>query len=176
MRIKSTPNEKNNLFLDSWKKELKMPTKRPLVGVSVIVFHPYGERSILLGVRIGSHGANTWATPGGHLEFGEHWIETAIRETKEETDIDLLFPQAITVTNNILLNDNKHYVDINVAGIAKNIDAKLMEPQKCEGWEWVKFEDIHKKEPLFPVLGNIFEQIKIEEIYNKIKQGEYCGC
>lgn len=32
------------------------------VGVAVIVMH---DNKILLGERIGGHGANTWATPGG---------------------------------------------------------------------------------------------------------------
>lgn len=31
----------------------------------------------------------TWALPGGHLEIGESVQETAVREIKEETDLDL---------------------------------------------------------------------------------------
>lgn len=38
------------------------------VGVAAVILR---EGRVLLGERIGSHGAHTWATPGGHLEWGE---------------------------------------------------------------------------------------------------------
>ena len=57
------------------------------VGVAVIIKH---QNTILLGERIGAHGANTWATPGGHLEFGESVEQCAIREVFEETGLKLL--------------------------------------------------------------------------------------
>ena len=39
-----------------------------MIGVGVIVLR--GGR-VLLGRRRGSHGADSWALPGGHLEEGE---------------------------------------------------------------------------------------------------------
>ncbi len=39
-----------------------------LIGVGVIIKN---DGKILLGKRIGSHGAGTWGLPGGHLEPGE---------------------------------------------------------------------------------------------------------
>ena len=56
------------------------------VGVAVIIMR---QNTILLGERIGAHGANTWATPGGHLEFGEAVEQCAIREVYEETGLNL---------------------------------------------------------------------------------------
>ena len=51
-----------------------MEQKIPKVGVGVIVRR---EGRILLGKRKGSHGENTWAPPGGHLEFMESVEECA---------------------------------------------------------------------------------------------------
>ncbi len=56
----------------------------PLVGVGVIVIRNGG---ILLGKRIGSHGAGTWALPGGHLEYAERIEDCAAREVLEETGL-----------------------------------------------------------------------------------------
>ena len=59
-----------------------------LVGVAVLLVdrerHP---GCILVGERKGSHGAATFATPGGGLEFGESWSECGVREVKEETNL-----------------------------------------------------------------------------------------
>jgi 8-oxo-dGTP diphosphatase len=38
------------------------------VGIGVIIIK---ENRVLMGVRINSHGQNSWGFPGGHLEFGE---------------------------------------------------------------------------------------------------------
>ena len=58
--------------------------EKPKVGVAVIVVK---DNQVLMGKRIGSHGENTWAFPGGHLEFGETPEECATRELFEETGL-----------------------------------------------------------------------------------------
>ena len=67
-------------------------TQQPTVGigVGVIVVH---EGKVLLGLRTGSHGANTWAFPAGHLEFQETVEECALRELKEQTGLMPLLPE-----------------------------------------------------------------------------------
>lgn len=64
--------------------------------------------------RKGSHGAGTFALPGGHLEFLESIEACAIRETLEETGLKILNPRVEWVENSIWGqgNDQKHYVTI----------------------------------------------------------------
>ena len=59
---------------------------RTRVGVGVIVVR---GGLVLLGQRLGSHGAGTWALPGGNLEFGESVEACARRELLEETGLHL---------------------------------------------------------------------------------------
>jgi len=61
--------------------------ENPRVGVGVIVTR--GDRVLLIR-RVGVYGQGTWSTPGGHLEYGESPGACAIRETKEETGVDIM--------------------------------------------------------------------------------------
>src|SRR3990167_410625 len=82
--------------------------ERPKVGVGVIVVK---GTQVLLGKRRGSHGAGTWAFPGGHLEFGESIEECAARELWEETGLRALSIQKSSWTND-LIDATKHYVTL----------------------------------------------------------------
>jgi ADP-ribose pyrophosphatase YjhB (NUDIX family) len=63
----------------------------------------------------------------------------AIREIKEETDLDIKDPKVIAVTNNLetYREEGKHYISIVLVADAFSGELKLMEPNKCWGWEWV---------------------------------------
>jgi 8-oxo-dGTP diphosphatase len=60
--------------------------KYPSIGVGVIIEK---DQKVLLLKRGNVHGADSWSTPGGHLDYGETPEECAIRETKEETNLDI---------------------------------------------------------------------------------------
>ena len=73
--------------------------KRVKVGVGVLVCNKEGK--ILLMKRAGAYGKDSWAPPGGHVEFGETASETARRETKEETGIDITNIKVLGITEDI---------------------------------------------------------------------------
>jgi 8-oxo-dGTP diphosphatase len=96
-----------------------------------------------MGKRKGSHGAGTWSFPGGHLETGESVIECARRETIEETGMKLppvegLAWSKLSYTNDVFTLENKHYVTLYcLIPWREDYGApKIMEPDKCEAWEW----------------------------------------
>ena len=68
------------------------------VGVAAVVRHPV-DRTLLVGVRRGSHGASKLAFPGGHLEMNESWEECARRECLEETGMDIDSFRHVATTN-----------------------------------------------------------------------------
>lgn len=49
--------------------------------------------------------------PGGHLEYGESFAETAARESLEETGLEIGNIKFLTATNDIF-GEGKHYVTI----------------------------------------------------------------
>jgi 8-oxo-dGTP diphosphatase len=100
--------------------------------------------TFLIGKRLGSHGAGTYALPGGHLEFGESPEECAAREILEETGLEVKNVRFLTATNDILKKDKKHYITMFVVceRASEKDEARVMEPDKCEGWEWSTWEEL----------------------------------
>ena len=96
------------------------------------------EGKILVGKRKGSI-APKWSIPGGHLELGETFEAGAVREVKEETDLDIKDPQVIAVSNNLetYREEGKHYISVFLLSRIYEGELKNMEPNKCEEWRWV---------------------------------------
>ncbi len=119
--------------------------KYPKVGICVMIQNDKGQ--VLLGLRKGSHGEGEWAFPGGHLEFGETVFETAVREVKEETNLDVKPVAIISVADEMryIKTDDKHYLNIGVKADYQGGEPKIMEPDKCTKWEWFDLNNLPDK-------------------------------
>ena len=145
---------------------MKNKPETPKVGVGVVIMDNSYE--VLLGVRRGSHGEGQWALPGGHLEIGENFSDACIREVKEETGIDVENLMQLYFHNNIMEDEGLHYVTLFFLALVDNVDAKLMEPDKCEGWAWFSRDNI--PDDLFDAAG-----IAIDGAYEYIDSLSYYG-
>ena len=125
----------------------------PKVGVGVLVVE---NNRILLGRRMGAHGAETWAAPGGKLEFRETVEACARRELFEETSLKLEQHRFGPYTNDIFEDEGEHYVTVFVIALKVSGHVKLMEREKCEGWKW--FEVNALPSPLFMPLQALRNQ------------------
>ncbi|KAJ5745211.1 hypothetical protein N7520_010393 [Penicillium odoratum] len=114
----------------------------PRVGVGVFVVNAEGK--FVIGKRKGSHGAGTWALPGGHLEFGESFEDCAVREILEETGLNITKVEFLTATNDVMEAEGKHYITIYMKGVVSDACAQpqLLEPEKCEVWEWISWDEL----------------------------------
>lgn len=130
----------------------------PRVGVGVIVIH---QGKLLLGKRRNSHGEGQWACPGGHLEFGEEVDACARRELAEETGLNALSMRMGGWVNNII-DEKKHYVTLFVFVDRCEGELQLLEPEKCQGWEWWDIKALPK--PLFSTLHSFLEKVTIESL------------
>lgn len=129
---------------------------RPQVGVGVLIWQ---AGHILLGQRAGAHGAGSWATPGGHLEFGESLFNCAAREVAEETGLALTDLRPGPYTNNVFSEAQKHYLTVFVWARSAGGKPQRKEPDKCMGWQWFAWAAPHTwPQPLFLPLQSLGQQ------------------
>ncbi len=130
-----------------------MNTPIPRIGVATFVVNKNNE--ILLGVRINSHGHDTWSLPGGHLEFMEQIEDCSKREVCEETGLVIDDVEILNITNDFFEQDNKHYITIFT--LARNFEGEpqVKEPEKCRCWEWKSIDRL--PENLFQPLATFLK-------------------
>lgn len=124
------------------------------------------QEEVLLGLRQGSHGAGEWSFPGGHLEFGETIFETAVRESKEECNLDISDLELISVADErrYIKTDDKHYLNIGVKVKVSQGEIKVMEPDKCLEWRW--FSLVNLPAPLFEGTELMIKNYLAHRIYS----------
>lgn len=117
---------------------------RPRVGVGVFVFN--GDK-FLIGKRKGAHGAGTWSIPGGNLDFGETPELTAAREVKKETSLLVGNIAIAAITNDIFVEDKKHYLTLWMVSQLHGGNPTVTEPDKFTDMYWTDFDNLPT--PLF---------------------------
>ena len=134
------------------------------VGIGVMILR---EGMILLGKRNDDpekadselHGEGTWTMPGGKMEFGESFEETAVREVLEETGLTIEKENLRLIS---VSNDRKEDAQFVTLGfLYENVsgEPKVMEPEEITEWKWFELD----KYPLnifFPseeIINNYFD-------------------
>ncbi|MHB9032061.1 MAG: nucleotide triphosphate diphosphatase NUDT15 [Anaerolineae bacterium] len=123
--------------------------KRPEVGVGVLIVR---DDKVLLGKRLGAHGEGYYAPPGGHIEAGESVAQTARREVREETGLEIADIRLVSV-GSYCIGENHYYVDVDVVCQSYYGEALNLEPDRCAGWGWYDLD--HLPQPLFIVAERI---------------------
>lgn len=141
--------------------------KQIKVGIGLMI---KDNDKVLLGHRHakqkdtgGIYEPDTWTFPGGKQEFDETINECAIRETKEETNLDIDDLEIFSVTDDI--EPNKHYITIQVIANKYRGDLKVMEPTKIDKWKWFELDNLPNN--LYSPTKKFVEKYKIKK---RIKQ------
>lgn len=133
-------------------------------------------KSILLMLRADGKNSDTWGLPGGKAEEGETELQTAIRETQEETGLkDIPGKQFDSITH---AYSNKIYTAF-FYKVEKQFKVTLNDEHT--DYKWVKFEDL-KSLSLHPKLdseiGEYLKRIrkKIAHFteWKALKELEFC--
>jgi len=141
------------------KIEYKSADQRPKVGIGIMIFK---EGKVLLSQRKSSPGSGEYAWPGGHLEYMESFEECAKREVREEAGIEIQNIRFLRLLN-LKTYAPKHYVDIGLVADWKSGEPQVLEPEKCETWNWYDLDNLPK--PLFSAIPTYFEAYKTNRNY-----------
>lgn len=146
---------------------MKKDREKFLSSIYLIIKDDNGN--ILLQRR---QGTKLWlgflALPAGHLDVGEDAYEAAIREAKEELDIDITVDNISDVF--VVNRKNKSllpYYDVYFELNGYNGEIKINEPNKCSELVWSNIkslpEDMIEFEKI--ALNNYLNGIKFSTIY-----------
>lgn len=113
-------------------------------GVGVMLLN---DNKVLLGHRLSSikdtggiYEPDSWTFPGGKQKYEKTIIETAIRETKEETNLDISDIHVYTATDEF--QSDRHFVTIGVISSSYEGELIVMEPNKIDKWSWFELDNL----------------------------------
>jgi 8-oxo-dGTP diphosphatase len=122
----------------------------PKVGVAIIITK---GNQILLIRRKNVHGAGSWSTPGGHLDFGETPEACARREALEETGVEITNIRFRAITNDVFTAPGKHYISIWMESEYLSGEAHIAADYEVEEIGWFTWDAL--PEPLFLPFENL---------------------
>ncbi|MGH6990787.1 MAG: NUDIX hydrolase [Stellaceae bacterium] len=112
-----------------------MSPDRPIVGCLAVVRR---DSKILLVQRAKPPGIGKWGFPGGHLEMGETVLQCAVRELKEELEIEAE-PRRILTAFDFITRDSagkptRHYTLIAILCRWREGEGELIAEASSLGW------------------------------------------
>lgn len=131
----------------------------PRIGIGVMIFK---DGKVLLSKRKGSHGADEYSFPGGHLEYMESFEACARRETKEECGVEIKNIRFQFLAN-VTTYAPKHYVHVGLIADWGSGEPQLLEPERSEEWGWYALDALPS--PLFTTCALAFESARIGKNY-----------
>ena len=114
------------------------------VGIGVMI---KDGNKVLLGHRAknrldtgGIYEPDSWTFPGGKQEYDETIFEGAIREVKEETNLDINDLEVFGALDDF--GTDRHYITLHIIAHSCSGDLKIMEPTKEDEWKWFDLNEL----------------------------------
>lgn len=116
------------------------------IGVccGVFIVNDKGETLLLLRSKKSKNERGLWNKVGGAVELNEKVIDCLRRETKEELGVNIHDIDFLSYTDHILPGEHQHWLGMNFIAKIQSGKPKIMEPEKCDGLRWFKFDQVPK--------------------------------
>lgn len=116
---------------------------QPIIGVGAVIIK---EGKLLLEKRANQPGKGKWTIPGGLVDLGENIENAVIRETKEETGLDVGEPRLVDVVDNVDLDEHGkikyHFVIVDY--LVKINGGKVEAASDAEELQWVPLDKVDR--------------------------------
>ena len=115
------------------------------VGCGALIVNDKNETLLLKRTAKTRNRAGFWAKPGGGLEFGDKIEDTVRREIKEEVGVDIEIIKFLGFTENIIKEENQHWIPFNYLAKIIGGEVQNLEPEKHEELKWFKLDNLPEK-------------------------------
>ncbi len=121
----------------------KLYPDHPIVGVGAVILR---QGKLLLEKRGNEPAKGKWSIPGGVVELGESLEAAVIRETKEETGLDVEAPCLVDVVDQMDLDEEGrvkyHFVIVDYLLQVKGGEPKA--DSDADELQWVALDEVEK--------------------------------
>ena len=131
--------------------------QRPNFRVSVVIVN---EKEEILLVQHRKGNRLYWVLPGGRIEYGESFEDCAVRELKEETNLDIKFGKVVFLSEAIAPDRSRHIINIYATGEVLGGELKVGDEPMLAA---VGYKPIHELESVTlypPVAHEIIQAYK----------------
>lgn len=122
-----------------------MKIGKDYIGVGVGAFIVNDNNELLLQKRAVPAEKDHWCIPGGRLEMFETLEHAVIRETKEETDLDVKVIKLMGICDHIIQVENAHWVAMSYLCKIESGTPKIMEQDKASDMKWFDLNNLPDK-------------------------------
>ncbi len=136
----------------------------PNVRIRVAVIIRKDDQILLVEHQKGDQ--KYWLLPGGGVEFGESLADCAVRELKEETNLDIKVGSLAFVADSIAPDDSRHVVHI--VFYAQELGGQLQvgQEERLYTAQYIDIDDLNNLVIYPPIAKDIIEAVENKNTYN----------
>ena len=112
------------------------------IGCGAVILNEKNEILLLKRSKTARNKAGHWTIPGGEVAFGERVEDALLREVLEETGLQVEIIKLLSLTNDLIPEENQHWVSNQFLCKIKKGIPENKEPQKHDALHWWSLQEL----------------------------------